>query len=72
MNDTFRKTYTTLPSDKNALVLNIKDKAEELEQLMKNVTSREMSLALTNLEQAVMWAVKATYLDNEKIPVENK
>lgn len=33
-------------------------KAEELAQLLDKVGGREGSLALTNLEQAVMWAIK--------------
>ncbi len=66
MSDTFRKVYKQLKEENSALIHEMKSKAEELEQLMINVKSREMSLALTNLEQAMMWATKAVVLDDEK------
>lgn len=66
MSDTFRKVYRPLKEENSALIVVAKEKAEELEQLMKNVNSREMSLALTNLEQAMMWCTKAIVLNDEK------
>lgn len=62
---TFRKTYRKLNAEEQELIEQIKDAAERLENLFgdykfrggRNV--REMSLAQTNLEQSVMWAVKA-------------
>ena len=66
MTDTFRKTYKTLTEENSRLILDCKNKAEELELLFKNVSSREMSLALTNLEQSLMWATKAIVLNDEK------
>lgn len=64
--DTFRKTYKTLKHENSALIIQCKEKAEELESLFKTVSSREMSLALTNLEQALMWCTKAIVLNDEK------
>lgn len=66
MSDTFRKVYRPLKEVNTALIQAAKEKAEELEQLMLNVKSREMSLALTNLEQAMMWCTKAIVLHDEK------
>ena len=66
MSDTFRKVYKTLSADSSALIQETKEKAEELEVLFKKVGSREMSLALTNLEQALMWSTKAIVLNDEK------
>ena len=47
------------------LILDIKNKCEELEAFLDKVNSREMSLAKTNLEQASMWATKAVVLSDE-------
>jgi hypothetical protein len=66
MTDTFRKVYKTLKQENTDLILSIKNKAEELEVLLKTVSSREMSLALTNLEQSMMWATIAIVLSDEK------
>ena len=64
--DTFRKQYKSLKEENSALILQCKEKAEELEALFKKVSNREMSLALTNLEQALMWSTKSIILSNEK------
>ncbi len=69
--DTFRKRYHTLLEVNTALVTEAKEKAEELEQIMRNVESREMSLAITNLEQAMMWCTKAIVLNDQKQQEEN-
>ena len=66
MTDTFRKTYKELPEDHSDLILAIKDMAEILELNMRRVSNREMSVALTNLETAIMWATKAVVLNAEK------
>lgn len=66
MSDTFRKTYKKLTDENSALIVKAKEKAEELEYMMQHVKSREMSLALINLEQAMMWCTKAIALDDEK------
>lgn len=55
----FRKAYRELSDEEKQLVLDIKTKAEELEALLsKCQPGRYLSLALTNLEQSVMWVVK--------------
>jgi len=62
MGDTFRKLYTPLSEEQKAEMQAIKNKAEELEELFNKSMSREprlMAIAKTNLEQGVMWAVKA-------------
>lgn len=62
MSDTFRKNYKALPEELSKLILDTKNKAEELEALMTIIKNREMSLALTNLEQSMMWSTKAIAL----------
>jgi hypothetical protein len=62
MKDTFRKIYYPLKQKNTDLILNIKNQLEVVEALMRTVQSREMSLAITNLEQASMWATKAIVL----------
>jgi hypothetical protein len=59
MSDTFKKDYIPLEPKKHELVEKIKSYAAILEAMMKTVQSREMSIALTNLEQSIMWATKA-------------
>lgn len=64
MTDTFRKEYRTLSEDQKHCMERIKDKAEELLAAFEDtpgceVDGRQMALAKTNLEQAVMWAIKA-------------
>lgn len=66
--DTFRKEYKPLNDEQKALMLEIKEQAEKLETLFGQIggnqtidvsTGRLVSLAKTNLEQSIMWAVKA-------------
>jgi len=66
MSDTFRKEYKPLSDIQKASVLFIKEIAEGLEKQLDeindsgmSVDKRCMALAKTNLEQAVMWAIKA-------------
>lgn len=66
MSDTFRKEYKKLNDSSSKLILEIKESCEKVEILMQKIKSREMSLALTNLEQASMWATKAVALVDEK------
>ena len=55
----FRPTYRALTDDEKALHDQIKTKAAELESLFAQVKpGRYNSLAITSLEQAVMWIVK--------------
>lgn len=55
----FRPTYRALSDDEKALHDEIKGKAVELEALFGKVKAgRYNSLALTSLEQSVMWIVK--------------
>lgn len=64
MADVFRKEYRSLSDDQKAQIANIKNAAENLHGWMEsssfvNPDQRMMALAKTNLEQAVMWAIKA-------------
>lgn len=55
----FRPTYRALTDDEKALHDEIKAKAVEMEELYSRVKAgRYNSLAITALEQSVMWAVK--------------
>lgn len=55
----FRPRYRALTDDEKALHDAIKDKAAELEALFGKVKpGRYNSLAITSLEQSVMWIVK--------------
>lgn len=55
----FRPTYRQLTDEEKALHDALKDKAEELEQLFAKVKpGRYNSLAVTALEQSIMWIVK--------------
>ena len=66
MTDTFRKVYKQIKPESAALIQETKEQAEVLEKMMLTIKSREMSLALTNLEQALMWSTKAIILNDEK------
>ena len=55
----FRPRYRALTDEEKALHDQIKDKAAELEALFGKVKpGRYNSLAITSLEQSVMWVVK--------------
>lgn len=55
----FRPTYRALSDEEKALHDEIKTKASELEALFGRVKQgRYNALAMTSLEQAVMWVVK--------------
>jgi hypothetical protein len=55
----FRPRYRQLTEDEKALHDLIKNKAEELEALFGQVKpGRYNSLAMTSLEESVMWVVK--------------
>lgn len=58
-NNAVRHQYRTLSDDEKATMLAIKDKgAEFLELIGRCGNSRELSIARTKTEEAVMWAVK--------------
>ena len=55
----FRPRYRALTDDEKALHDALKDKAAELETLFNGVKDgRYKSLAITSLEQSIMWIVK--------------
>lgn len=55
-----RHQYKILNDEEKAQMLQIKDKGLEFLNLIETMpTSREMSLAKTKIEEAVMWAVKS-------------
>lgn len=61
--DIFRKEYKPLSDDQKNLISNIKDNANLLYITFDSPSfdhdKRMMALAKTNLEQAIMWAIKA-------------
>lgn len=58
--DPFNKEYRELTTEEASLVAEVKGTALDLYRVIdKAPAGRETSLAKTNLEQAVMWAVKA-------------
>jgi hypothetical protein len=61
MSDTFRKEYKPLDESQKARIEQIKDEAEKLHESFDWAIGdkRMIALAKTNLEQAVMWAIKA-------------
>jgi hypothetical protein len=67
MTDTFRKEYKKLSEPAVSLIMEIKNTAENLENLFNQVNNREMSVAKTNLETTIMWATKSVVLNDEKI-----
>ncbi len=59
VNNVMRHQYRVLSDAEKASMQAIKDKGRELHELIKSIgTSRELSLAATKTEEAVMWAVK--------------
>lgn len=59
VNNTMRHAYRVLSAEEKAMMLAVKDKGAELHALIVGIgASRELSLALTKVEEAVMWAVK--------------
>jgi hypothetical protein len=58
--DIFRKSYRDLTSDERDAIVRIKDLARMVDEFLYTLPqSREVSLARTKLEEAVMWAVKS-------------
>lgn len=59
VNNVMRHAYRVLSDEEKAQMQAIKDKGLELHDLIESVgASRELSLAKTKTEEAVMWAVK--------------
>ncbi|MEM7730671.1 MAG: hypothetical protein AAF311_15625 [Pseudomonadota bacterium] len=57
--NTMRHQYRVLSDDEKAKMAAIKDKGAELLSLVESCgQSRELSIARTKTEEAVMWAVK--------------
>lgn len=55
----FRPTYRALTPDEKDLHDEIKNKAQELEKLFEQVKpGRYNALAITSLEQSIMWIIK--------------
>ncbi len=67
MTDTFKKVYTVMPDKIKESIFSMKEKAEELKDFFDQINNREMSIAQTNLEQALMWATKAWVNEGDKI-----
>lgn len=61
-NNAVRHTYRVLSDDEKARMVQIKDKGAEFLSIMDEMGgskgSREISIARTKMEEAVMWAVK--------------
>lgn len=62
MTDVFRKAYRVLSEEEKLQLDALKSHAQELHDVISEATltmnGREMALAKTKLEEAVMWAVK--------------
>lgn len=66
MSDTFRKEYKPLTKEQVTQMTDVKAVAEDLLDIMNQIApseerserSRCMAIARTNLETAIMWAVK--------------
>lgn len=57
--NTMRQTYRVLTDEEKATMQAIKDQGQAFHDLVEKVgLSRELSLAKTKIEEAVMWAVK--------------
>ena len=58
-NNAVRHQYRVLSDDEKALMVAIKDAGAALLKIIQNAgSSRELSIARTKTEEAVMWAVK--------------
>lgn len=59
VNNTVRHTYRVLSESEKATMRAIKDDGQEFLELVASLgNSRELSIAKTKIEEAVMWAVK--------------
>jgi hypothetical protein len=59
VNNTMRHQYKVLNDDEKAQMLTVKDQGLQFHAYCQSLgKSRELSLAQTKIEEAVMWAVK--------------
>ena len=59
VNNTMRHAYRVLSDDEKADMQAVKDRGLEFHDLIQSLgASRELSIAKTKIEEAVMWAVK--------------
>ena len=59
VNNVMRHQYRVLSDDQKEAMVDIKDKALELHDLIESLgSSRELSISKTKIEEATMWAVK--------------
>ena len=59
VNNVMRHQYRVLSDDEKAAMQKVKDMGLEFHDLLSSLgNSRELSLAKTKVEEAVMWAVK--------------
>jgi hypothetical protein len=58
VNNVMRHEYRVLTQAEKDFMQAVKDKGLEFYAMCEGVQSREMSLAKTKIEEAVMWAVK--------------
>lgn len=60
VNNTMRHQYRVLSDDEKASMLSIKDMGLSLHDMISRLgPGREVSIAKTKVEEAVMWAIKA-------------
>lgn len=66
MSDVFRKKYIILTEDQKSWIDSFKDLAQKIHDDFESCSvaqpdsdKRMMALAKTNLEQSIMWAIKA-------------
>jgi hypothetical protein len=59
VNSVMRQKYRVLSEDEKVHMQVVKDVGQELHEVISNLgDSRELSIAKTRVEEAVMWAVK--------------
>ena len=59
VNNTMRHAYRVLSDDEKATMAKIKDMGLEFHSMVDGIgQSRELAIAKTKIEEAVMWAVK--------------
>lgn len=58
--DVFRKKYVELTFEQSELIRLVKERSQDLQLIIDSIgRSRETALAITKLEECVMWAVKS-------------